>query len=378
MTTNIQRYCFNLEFYDQMAAIVRPYQLFFYPEDNSIEMFDLKNKKIFLKRVPYPQLSIKDLYIGSVINVYSRKQIVSDYGDQYTKNVFQETRSSTFGMIKPCSYMNIGKIIDYIYNTAGFTISKLKMTKLLPSDAEEFYAEHKGKNFYEGLVNFVTSDLVVGLELVKKNAIQNWRDCIGPTDSEKARKEAPNSIRAYFGTDGRKNAVHGSDSSQSATRELDLFFGQKTKLRSSAQLINCTCLVIKPHAISEGNAGKIIDIVLSEGFEISAMEMFYLNKTMAEEFHEVYKGVLPEYSGIVEQTSLGPIIAMEIRQEDAVNKLRNLVGPHDPEIAKQLRPNTIRALFGTDRVKNAVHCTDLVEDGVLEVQYFFELLQQDK
>jgi len=361
-----------------MAAIVRPYQLFFYPEDNSIEMFDLKNKKIFLKRVVYPSLTMKDLYIGSVINIYSRKQIVSDYGDAFTRNIFQETRSSTFGMIKPCSYMNIGKILDYIYNSANFTVSKLKMTKFLPSDAEEFYMEHKGKNFYEGLTTFISSDFVVGMELVQKNAIQNWRECMGPDDSDKARKEAPNSIRALFGTDGRRNAVHGSDSSQNANREIDIFFGPKSKLRSSAQLNNCTCLVIKPHAISEGNAGKIIDIVLSQGFEISAMEMFYLNKTMAEEFHEVYKGVVPDYAGMVEQTSLGPCIAMEIRQDDAVNKLRALVGPHDPEIAKQLRPNTLRALFGHDRVKNGVHCTDLVEDGVLEVQYFFELLQQDK
>lgn len=378
MTTNNQRYCFNLEFYDQMAAIVRPYQLFFYPEDNSIEMYDLKNKKVFLKRVIYPGLTMKDLYIGSVINIYSRKQIVSDYGDTFTKHVFQETRSSTFGMIKPCSYMNIGKIIDYIYNNANFTISKLKMARLLPSDAEEFYFEHKGKNFFEKLTNFITSDFVVGMELVQKNAVKCWRDAIGPTDSVKARNEAPNSIRGLFGTDGSKNAVHGADSSQNASRELDIFFGHNTKLRLTAQLNNCSCLVIKPHAISSGYAGKIIDIILSQGFEISAMEMFYLNKTMAEEFHEVYKGVLPEYAGMVEQTSQGPIIAMEIRQDDAVNKLRALVGPHDPEIARQLRPNTLRAQFGIDRVKNAVHCTDLTEDGVLEVQYFFELLQQDK
>jgi len=103
--------------------------------------------------------------------------------------------------------------------------------------------------------------------------------------------------------------------------------------------------------------------------------MFYLDKTTAEEFFEVYKGVLPEYSAIIEHVICGPVIAMEIRQENVVNSLRSLVGPHDPEIAKVLRPNTLRALFGKDRVKNAVHCTDLAEDGVLEVQYFFELLQ---
>lgn len=57
------------------------------------------------------------------------------------------------------------------------------------------------------------------------------------------------------------------------------------------------------------------------------------------------------------------------RQENVVNSLRGLCGPHDPEIARTIRPNTLRAKFGIDRVKNAVHCTDLPEDGVLEVFY---------
>lgn len=52
-----------------------------------------------------------------------------------------------------------------------------------------------------------------------------------------------------------------------------------------------------------------------------------------------------------------------------MSKFRELCGPYDPEIAKTLRPNTIRSMFGIDRVKNAVHCTDLEEDAVLEVNY---------
>lgn len=56
--------------------------------------------------------------------------------------------------------------------------------------------------------------------------------------------------------------------------------------------------------------------------------------------------------------------------------VREMCGPHDPEIAKHLKPNTLRAKFGYDRVRNAVHCTDLPEDGTLEVRYFFEGLQK--
>jgi len=279
-------------------------------------------------------------------------------------------------MIKPDCYLHIGKIIDRIYNEGNFTISKLKMTKMTFQHAQEFYSEHKGKNFYEILINQMTSDLIVGLEIVSKDAVKAWRDYIGPTNIDEAKLKAPSSLRALFGTGGPKNAVHGSDSNNSAIRELGYFFGNSSTLKSIPYLNNSSCLVIKPHAISEGNAGKIIDRVLAEGFEISCMEMFYLDKTSAEEFFDVYKGVLPEYAGIIDQVTAGPVIAMEIRQDNCVNTLRALVGPHDPEIAKQLRPKTLRALFGSDRVKNAVHCTDLADDGVLESQYFFELLQE--
>lgn len=125
-------------------------------------------------------------------------------------------------------------------------------------------------------------------------------------------------------------------------REIEIMFAENVP--STALLTNCSCLVIKPHTIQQGNAGKIIDILLEEGFEISALEQFNLNKPTSEEFFEVYKGVLPEYTPMVEHVITGPVIALEIRQENVVQALRNLVGPHDPEIAKQLRPNTIRFL----------------------------------
>ena len=100
--------------------------------------------------------------------------------------------------------------------------------------------------------------------------------------------------------------------------------------------------MIKPHAIRAGDAGKIVDIVLEEGFEISALEQFNLDRPTSEEFFEVYKGVFPEFTPMAEHVTTGPVIVMEIRQEKAVEQLRKLVGPHDPEIARHLRPNTIR------------------------------------
>lgn len=138
----------------------------------------------------------------------------------------------------------------------------------------------------------MASDYVVGMELVADGAIRRWRKLIGPTNCQIARVEAPNSLRALYGTEGVRNACHGADSPASARRELNFFFGPQTKLRTTASFKNCSCAVIKPHVFQDGNVGKIIDIILEKGFEVSAIDLFNLDKPIAEEFFDVYK-VIP-------------------------------------------------------------------------------------
>jgi nucleoside-diphosphate kinase len=72
---------------------------------------------------------------------------------------------------------------------------------------------------------------------------------------------------------------------------------------------------------------------------------------------------------LVDELVSGTCIALEIKAENTHAKFREFCGPHDPEIARSLRPKTLRALFGLDKIRNAVHCTDLPEDTVLEVGY---------
>ena len=130
-----------------------------------------------------------------------------------------------------------------------------------------------------------------------------------------------------------RNAIHGSETADNYKREQAFYFAPIRK--TTAMLNNCTCCIIKPHAIQQKLLGKIIDTILNEGFEISAMEMFYIDKPTSEEFFEVYKGVFPEYSMMIEHMSTGgPIVVMEIRQEEAVNAFRKFCGPHDPELAR--------------------------------------------
>ena len=270
---------------------------------------------------------------------------VVDYGDIFTRRRFETERERTFAMIKPDAYTAMGKVVDAVAAN-GLTINKLKMSRFTRATAGEFYAEHKGKEFYPNLESHITSDVVIGMELVGPNAVAKWRDVIGPTNTATAQAEAPGSVRALYGTDNTKNAVHGSDSIGAYKRETKYWFEgdnvAKRPMKTTAVLDNCTLCIIKPHLLKEGRAGQVIDAILAAGFEISAMELFNLTRPVAEEFYDVYKGVLPEYLPIIENLTGGPCLALEVRQQNAVASFRELCGPHDPEIAKHLRPDTIR------------------------------------
>uniref|UniRef100_A0A8C4S991 NME/NM23 family member 7 n=1 Tax=Erpetoichthys calabaricus TaxID=27687 RepID=A0A8C4S991_ERPCA len=225
-----ERFAFLAEWYDPNAALLRRYQLLFYPKDGSVEMFDVKNQRIFLRRTKYDCLHLEDLFVGNRLNIFSRQLHLIDYGDQHTASKLGSKKQRTLAMIKPDAVAKMGTIIQLI-NDAGLTITKAKMTTFSSMD-----------------------------------------------------------------------------------------------------------------------------------------------RANAEEFYEVYKGVVAEYVSMVEELCAGPCIALEICGPEAPKAFREFCGPADPEIARHLRPQTLRAIFGKNKLKNAVHCTDLPEDGILEVNIHSSLI----
>src|SRR5690606_1523468 len=128
----------------------------------------------------------------------------------------------TLSIIKPDAVgkNHIGAICAR-FEQAGLKIVAMKMLHLSRAQAEGFYAEHKGRPFFDGLVSFMTSGPVVVQVLSGENAIALNRELMGATDPQKA---APGTIRADFATAIDANAVHGSDSPTSAAREIAYFF----------------------------------------------------------------------------------------------------------------------------------------------------------
>jgi nucleoside-diphosphate kinase len=128
----------------------------------------------------------------------------------------------TFTMIKPDAFSkgHAGAIMDRIIK-AGFRLVAMKMTKLSPEKAGEFYAVHKARPFYGELVEFMSSGPIIAAVLEKENAVADFRVLIGATDPAKADQ---GTIRKLYAASVGENAIHGSDSDENAKIESDFFF----------------------------------------------------------------------------------------------------------------------------------------------------------
>ncbi|XP_072589053.1 nucleoside diphosphate kinase homolog 7 isoform X3 [Vulpes vulpes] len=301
-------------------------------------MHDVKNHRTFLKRTKYDDLHLEDLFIGNKVNVFSRQLVLIDYGDQYTARQLGSRKEKTLALIKPDAVSKAGEIIEMI-NKAGFTITKLKMMMLSRKEATDFHIDHQSRPFLNELIQFITSGPTIAMEILRDDAICEWKRLLGPANSGMARTDAPGSLRALFGTDGIRNAAHGPDSFASAAREMELFFPSSGVCgpANTAKFTNCTCCIIKPHAISEGLLGKILMAIRDAGFEISAMQMFNMDRVNVEEFYEVYKGVVSEYNEMVTEMYSGPCVAMEIQQNNPTKTFREFCGPADPREKERQR-----------------------------------------
>lgn len=132
-------------------------------------------------------------------------------------------KEQTLCLIKPCTACNLPKVIEILeILLSHFDIIKTKRVKMTTEEAVEFYKEHKGKDFYSGLVEFTVSGSIRAIILQGDDAVQKWRDLAGATNPKDA---APGTIRSKFGGGIPNNAVHGSATVEDAKREIKLIFG---------------------------------------------------------------------------------------------------------------------------------------------------------
>ncbi|MDG6882724.1 Nucleoside diphosphate kinase [Phocoenobacter uteri] len=128
----------------------------------------------------------------------------------------------TLSIIKPDATERhlVGEILAYLEKN-GFTICGLKKIQLTKKQAEGFYAEHQGREYFERLINYMISAPVVVAVLSRENAIRKYRELMGATDPNEA---AEGTIRKLYALNKTHNSVHGSDSEETAMQEIAYFF----------------------------------------------------------------------------------------------------------------------------------------------------------
>jgi len=135
---------------------------------------------------------------------------------------------------------------------------------------------------------------------------------------------------------------------------------------------NITFTMIKPTAVINGNTGEITDMIIKAGFKIKAIKYFKLSTQQAEEFYIVHKS-RDFYSALVNYMSSGPIVAIILEKDNAVEDYRKFIGATDPAKADI---GTIRNKYGVSIQQNAVHGSDSDLNAEIESNFFFSTLER--
>lgn len=321
----------------------------YFVDSHAVEMVDIQKKKMFLKKSPCPpEISASDFVVGSKVYLYSRELNIVDYGDGTTKSILHRQASRCVAVISSDAYQDWGHIISLLEKEMNLVRVKTVLFSDIQADSLVSTLQVDPKN-----VAFMTR----GTNLVLVFQSENGCDVM-------------NNILTK---EGFTQGVLVAKSAEQ-TAEINRMF---LSLQTTATYDSCTCCIIRPHAVKEKSVGGILDLILKQGYEVSAIDSFQFDKRASEEFLELYKGVVPEYPDHVIQLCSGLSVCLELRAENAVKVFRETSGPWDIDMAKELRPQSIRGTFGVDKIRSAVHCTDLASDGQLECEYCFDIMSQE-
>nr|XP_020820102.1 thioredoxin domain-containing protein 3 isoform X2 [Phascolarctos cinereus] len=249
---------------------------------------------------------------------------------------------------------NIEDVLELLQKE-GFVAKMQKQLFLTEEEAKTFYSHHKYYDYFSTLIEHVSSAPILALCLERVNAVFYWRYILGPTAAD----ENPTSLRNILGPEHcHFNQSHGKDSLQNLNEEILFCFPYER-----------TVALIKPHAFQDLRGG-IIRKIQEHGFVVSHLKEIQLT---ADKVEEIYR-VLEEkdfFEDLLIHMIEGPCMAMIISKENAVQDWRKLAGPTDPEEARKVAPESIRALFGKDILDNAVHASSTKEHALKTIELLF-------
>ncbi|CAH8481234.1 unnamed protein product [Schistosoma margrebowiei] len=257
----------------------------------------------------------------------------------------------TVAVLRPQAYeLYKDEIVKQIKN-AGFTIALEKVIQLTKEQVEEYYKEHMGQPYFGELTTVMSSGPCLALLLAREDAVAKWREMLGPASISEAKSTAPGSLRAQFtmklptkmtSEKGEGiNLIHGSANDHEVEKDINVFFP-----------VEKTIAAIKPDAYA--NRDEIIERIESAGFHVAARKETNLTKDIARKLYENCSGQ-PFYDDLVNHMVSGQTLFMVLTRSNAISGWRQLMGPTDPNKASDESSESIRAIYGRDILRNAVH-----------------------
>uniref|UniRef100_A0A3Q1GPK2 Nucleoside diphosphate kinase B n=1 Tax=Acanthochromis polyacanthus TaxID=80966 RepID=A0A3Q1GPK2_9TELE len=277
----------------------------------------------------------------------------------------EERVERTLALVRPdVARENREEILTQIHK-AGFSVALQREVILTEEQVRQFYFQHVDEDYFPALLHSMTSGPVLALALARTDAVHHWRNIIGPSDINKAKEESPDCLRSQFAVENEPiNQLHGSASHEEAEREINFFFPKQQ-----------TLAVIKPDATDEQRV-KILEEIYGRGFSVTQLKETVLSREMAEEFYKEHREK-PFFSQLVEFMCRGPCMMLVLTKENAVEEWRAMMGPTDPDKAKETSPQSLRARFAADILHNSVHGSSDEQHAEEKISFIFGDISTD-
>jgi nucleoside-diphosphate kinase len=326
------RLCFLCEYKDDIANLTRELQLLYFYQDNSVELTDLKTKKIFLRRISCPGLRREQFYLGGSVMVFGRIMTLTRFGDEVTRQLTEESAEFTMLVLRDNLLPKIGSVLAILCEECGFGIKEMRTVSVTPNVSDAV-----------GLPASFTGRPVVVMQAVRRQAV---------------------ACGVSFVSRVGASSVAVAENSQQAADWTCLLDEPSSAVQGN---YNSSVILVKPHALHLG--GELVQFIAQEAnVTVSAIRSLSQSSHEADYLLQPYKGVLVDYSATVQSISGNVWVVQFVsnaQDQNVLDVVRAVCGPFDPAVAKALAPTTLRARYGLDRVHNAVHCTDVAADAVV-------------
>ncbi|KAJ9582411.1 hypothetical protein L9F63_003264, partial [Diploptera punctata] len=295
-------------------------------------------------------------------------------------------RERTFLMVKPDGVQRglVGKIIKRL-ESKGFKLVAMKFM-WVKDLLKKHYADLSARPFFPGLVKYMSSGPVVPMVWEGLNVVKTGRVMLGATDPKDSN---PGTIRGDLCIQVGRNIIHGSDSVESANKEIDLWFDSKEVVqwqpatqipsytlqlpsvtcKSNSKMTERTLIMITPDGIQRGYIGEVIQRLEDRGFRLIAVKFVWPPEELWKEHYEEHKekDIFP---ALIKSMLSGPVLPMVWEGEDAIKMGRAMLGATDPTYS---HPGTVRGDYSIQvSCRNIIHGSDSTEAARREINLWFQ------